>query len=61
MNDFQKGILKAILTSQLSIEKAALDIIMSDGDEHSSPGFHLVLIQEAKINEIKKQLFELEN
>lgn len=59
MNDFQRGILKAILTSQLSIETAALESIKSDGDVDSQVGYHLILVQEAKITEITKQIDDI--
>lgn len=60
MNDFQKTILKAILTSQLAIEKASLKALNKDCDVYNSVGNMLTTGAEAKIKEIKKQLKELE-
>jgi hypothetical protein len=62
MNDFQKGILKAILTSQLSIENAALEAIRNlDISIHTpgSVGNYLKKTHEAKIIEICKQLADI--
>lgn len=59
MNDFQKGILRPILESQLAVEKAALKSIESNGDPSSTVGYNLCLVHKAKISEIKKQLSEL--
>lgn len=59
MNDFQRGILKAILTSQLSIETSVLESIKNEGDVDSQVGYHLILVQEAKIAEITKQIDDI--
>ena len=55
MNDFQRGIVKAMLTSQLAIEKAALEAIKDSPDNVGN----LKRIQKAKIEEIEKQLEDI--
>lgn len=57
MNEFQKGIIRPILESQLAIEKAALEAIKSTGT--GDVRYYLIISHEAKITEIKKQLDSL--